>query len=81
MRFLQLKAPINYDQQADKKSLMEAIFSAVQGRRGPYKLLAAMQERHVRVFLQEHWGKIAANNKPFNTDIDHIDYDVPTCDA
>lgn len=58
---------------------MEAIFSAVQGSRGPYKLLAAMQERHVRAFLQENWEQIAAKNKPFSTDIDHIDYDVPTC--
>ncbi len=64
-----------------KTTLVQAILVAVEGQRGPYKLLKAMQERHVRAFLQQHWEQISELNDPQGSgyDDDYLDYDLHTC--
>ena len=60
---------------------VQAILSAVDSAGGPYKLLNAMEERHVRTFFVENWEKIAEANDAVacGYDKDCINYDVHDC--
>ena len=62
-----------------KEQQVQRILAAVADEKGPYKLLNAMAERHVRTFLSEQWGQIAKANFGDVTNEDYIDYDVQTC--
>lgn len=65
----------------NKVAQVQAILSAVEGQKGPHKLLSCMVDRHVRTFLSENWEQIAMINDPEASgyDTDPIDYDMHTC--
>ena len=62
-----------------KEQQVRTIFATVADAKGPYMLLDAMAEWHVRTFLSEHWGQIAKANYGESTNEDYIEYDTPTC--
>lgn len=62
-----------------KEQQVQRITTAVADEKGPYMLLNAMAERHVRIFLSEQWGQISNANFGAGTDEDYIDYDMQTC--
>ncbi|DBA72468.1 TPA: hypothetical protein ACH3X2_010490 [Trebouxia sp. C0005] len=65
----------------NKEAQVQAILSVVHRQGGPYRLLRLMADRHVRMFLSQHWEQIAEINNPEASgyDTDPIDYDMQTC--
>lgn len=65
----------------NKEAQVQAILSVVHRQGGPYRLLRLMADRHVCMFLSQHWEQIAEINNPEASgyDTDPIDYDMQTC--
>ena len=62
-----------------KEQQVQGILNAVADEKGPYTLLNAMAERHVRIFLSEQWGQFSKANFGEGSDEDFVDYDMQTC--